>query len=300
VLRKAFTLIELLVVIAIIAILAAILFPVFAQAKEAAKATQVLSDLNQAAVGVQLYSVDYDDQITPWRVDSNKRPRDVFRQDRNMWVVLLQPYTKSGMPKAPKTAAQYGDVTNLNFRNLPAQGIFASPIWTAKKWYDGGNATDCDNTPTATVPWSDYASPIYWEQSGYGLTFYAIGPDLTTPASAGGPGCSFSNPYYALAGGDGLLAETSSFTQVSRPDQTGLINDGFTGLSGQNSWILPGNFPRNTGTFGCESANFYKGGGNLAFMDTHAKFVRGNAERYLDTSTDGTNCVFKHYFTFDH
>jgi len=37
--RRAFTLIELLVVIAIIAILAAILFPVFAQAKEAAKKT---------------------------------------------------------------------------------------------------------------------------------------------------------------------------------------------------------------------------------------------------------------------
>ena len=35
--KKAFTLIELLVVIAIIAILAALLFPVFAQAKVAAK-----------------------------------------------------------------------------------------------------------------------------------------------------------------------------------------------------------------------------------------------------------------------
>ena len=47
--RKAFTLIELLVVIAIIAILAAILFPVFAQAKAAAKATASLSNLKQTA-----------------------------------------------------------------------------------------------------------------------------------------------------------------------------------------------------------------------------------------------------------
>ena len=46
--RNAFTLIELLVVIAIIAILAAILFPVFAQAKLAAKKTVALSNANHA------------------------------------------------------------------------------------------------------------------------------------------------------------------------------------------------------------------------------------------------------------
>jgi len=45
--RKGFTLIELLVVIAIIAILAAILFPVFAQAKAAAKKSACLSNTRQ-------------------------------------------------------------------------------------------------------------------------------------------------------------------------------------------------------------------------------------------------------------
>lgn len=59
--RKAFTLIELLVVIAIIAILAAILFPVFAQAKQAAKQTQDLSNVKQTSLGFILYSADYDD-----------------------------------------------------------------------------------------------------------------------------------------------------------------------------------------------------------------------------------------------
>ena len=58
---KAFTLIELLVVIAIIAILAAILFPVFAQAKVAAKGAADLSNVKQLALGTVMYSGDYDD-----------------------------------------------------------------------------------------------------------------------------------------------------------------------------------------------------------------------------------------------
>lgn len=61
--RRAFTLIELLVVIAIIAILAAILFPVFAQAKTAAKKTQDLSNQKQLGTAFNIYSADYDDQL---------------------------------------------------------------------------------------------------------------------------------------------------------------------------------------------------------------------------------------------
>ncbi len=59
--RKAFTLIELLVVIAIIAILAAILFPVFAQAKEAAKKTAALSNAKQLGTAFNIYLTDSDD-----------------------------------------------------------------------------------------------------------------------------------------------------------------------------------------------------------------------------------------------
>ncbi|MBX7135425.1 MAG: DUF1559 domain-containing protein [Fimbriimonadaceae bacterium] len=58
--RKAFTLIELLVVIAIIAILAAILFPVFAQAKESARATTCLSNMKQLGTGMVMYLADFD------------------------------------------------------------------------------------------------------------------------------------------------------------------------------------------------------------------------------------------------
>src|SRR5688500_12314957 len=61
--RKGFTLIELLVVIAIIAILAAILFPVFAQAREKARQSACFSNMKQLALGVMMYTQDYDDTL---------------------------------------------------------------------------------------------------------------------------------------------------------------------------------------------------------------------------------------------
>jgi prepilin-type N-terminal cleavage/methylation domain-containing protein len=78
--RIAFTLIELLVVIAIIAILAAILFPVFAQAKAAAKTTVALSNLKQIATCNLLYMNDADGQV-------NRKYWDLH--------VDLMPYVKS-------------------------------------------------------------------------------------------------------------------------------------------------------------------------------------------------------------
>lgn len=61
--KKAFTLIELLVVIAIIAILAAILFPVFAQAKSAAKKSVCLSNLKELGLAFFMYAGDNEDNF---------------------------------------------------------------------------------------------------------------------------------------------------------------------------------------------------------------------------------------------
>ncbi|HLK58869.1 MAG TPA: response regulator [Chthonomonadaceae bacterium] len=60
--HRGFTLIELLVVIAIIAILAAILFPVFAQARAAARKAACMSNQKQIANAMLMYFQDYDER----------------------------------------------------------------------------------------------------------------------------------------------------------------------------------------------------------------------------------------------
>jgi prepilin-type N-terminal cleavage/methylation domain-containing protein/prepilin-type processing-associated H-X9-DG protein len=94
--RKAFTLIELLVVIAIIAILAAILFPVFAQAKEAAKKTGDLSNLKQLGTALQMYMGDYDDTPgqTTWN-EKDERTRVRNHRAKIHWSYTMQPYVKN-------------------------------------------------------------------------------------------------------------------------------------------------------------------------------------------------------------
>jgi prepilin-type N-terminal cleavage/methylation domain-containing protein len=67
--NRGFTLIELIVVIAIIAILAAILFPVFAQAREKARAAVCLSNNKQIGLSVAMYVQDYDSTFPAQRTD---------------------------------------------------------------------------------------------------------------------------------------------------------------------------------------------------------------------------------------
>jgi prepilin-type N-terminal cleavage/methylation domain-containing protein len=104
--NRAFTLIELLVVIAIIAILAAILFPVFAQAKAAAKKTSSLSNVKQNDLAMIMYAGDYDD-LFPLTVSwsTNNAPAYVGSLGYQPWSWLILPYEKSfpilNDPQAP-------------------------------------------------------------------------------------------------------------------------------------------------------------------------------------------------------
>jgi prepilin-type N-terminal cleavage/methylation domain-containing protein/prepilin-type processing-associated H-X9-DG protein len=99
--RRAFTLIELLVVIAIIAILAAILFPVFAQAREAARKTSCLSNLKQIGMGIMQYVQDYDEMFPTNSWDTppigilDTDSRNPLHRTAMQWPWRIQPYVKN-------------------------------------------------------------------------------------------------------------------------------------------------------------------------------------------------------------
>jgi prepilin-type N-terminal cleavage/methylation domain-containing protein len=116
----AFTLIELLVVIAIIAILAAILFPVFAQAKVAAKKAGCISNMKQWGLANQMYWGDFDDMVALWQYHYNFSV--IAPQfDRDMGN-LLYPYVKNmQMSVTPGSPIAYKPrITDVNFPNPTA------------------------------------------------------------------------------------------------------------------------------------------------------------------------------------
>jgi prepilin-type N-terminal cleavage/methylation domain-containing protein/prepilin-type processing-associated H-X9-DG protein len=112
--RRAFTLIELLVVIAIIAILAAILFPVFAQAREKARAISCLNNEKQIGIGIMMYLEDYDETY----------PMDQYFDglgDQHEWPDVIYPYIANGnrQKNADGTAVSFGQGGVFNCPSFP-------------------------------------------------------------------------------------------------------------------------------------------------------------------------------------
>lgn len=146
--RRGFTLIELLVVIAIIAILAAILFPVFAQAREAARKTQCLSNLKQIGVGWLMYAQDYDEVIPSPNCFTGAdglyycwdSAYNFSTGQYDMTRGLIQPYMKSapimdcpsarGIPVASGYAIAYGHNPLAYVNGVPSLAAFEAPADT--------------------------------------------------------------------------------------------------------------------------------------------------------------------------
>lgn len=133
--QQAFTLIELLVVIAIIAILAAILFPVFAQAKTAAKKTQDLSNMKQTGTSFALYGADYDDQypIQAGRdCDFGAHPLGTWNFNSRVLIPadwsIAHNNIMSGGGCTSRVRGAWGLPQNIIFPYLKNSQIFAIPV----------------------------------------------------------------------------------------------------------------------------------------------------------------------------
>lgn len=102
---RGFTLIELLVVVAIIAILAAILMPVFARAREKARASSCLSNIRQLGLAVKMYADDHDETLP-----AGTAPHMIIGSEREqLWAYVedaIEEYVRNeGINWCPSDAA---------------------------------------------------------------------------------------------------------------------------------------------------------------------------------------------------
>lgn len=144
--RIGFTLIELLVVIAIIAILAAILFPVFAQAKGAAKATQCLSNQRNLGLAMVLYQNDYDDTY----------PLDAYATATGfpLWHDLVDPYVKNKQIwLCPGSSIADKDLSGVETSHFGYNATYLTTMLTDFSNFDGHTAVSATaiGSPAETV-----------------------------------------------------------------------------------------------------------------------------------------------------
>ncbi|WP_144241284.1 type II secretion system protein [Fimbriimonas ginsengisoli] len=148
--RSGFTLIELLVVIAIIAILAAILFPVFAQAKDAAKKTADLSNLKQIGTSMNIYVGDSDDVLPTIREGASNwgcglpsgTPLGDCHQVMSI-VSQLEPYVKNRQIwKSPNDTMERCDGTNQCGDRWTGGAVSYIPSYNGQtNWINQGSAS---------------------------------------------------------------------------------------------------------------------------------------------------------------
>ena len=243
--KSGFTLIELLVVIAIIAILAAILFPVFAQAKAAAKKSVALSNTKQSGTGVLLYAGDNDDTFPLMHaidsvtgtylhtagtspsyrlhsVPAGWGPNAAFRDtDAVAWHNSVFPYTKNyGIFTASGLNTYTAGFTYpAGSEGLPTTGLSANGL--------------LNGYPATAVARSSQLPLLTWANGkeayrGYGYTAVYLRCNIVGTPGNPAPACVF-NPGGAPQAGlpERTRQDTYEFTFVPSNDTTWVFGDGW-------------------------------------------------------------------------
>ncbi len=248
--KRAFTLIELLVVIAIIAILAAILFPVFAQAKLAAKKIAGLSQAKQIGTSTQIYLNDSDDTFFPYRVAGTNPAYAKLIASKG------QAYADSVFGSSARTTTFFNQLLDPYIKNDDIWKAPTNP--TAWVGYDVAG-----NTDTA-------AFQSYGGQNSYGANTYLFTPAAPAPSATSIENVSnvimlVDASYYNVLPINPCVLKGSTFIATSSTYPSYWKNLG-------NSYIFPktGGMPSDTKGWNDINAR-YGGKLNVVRCDTSAK-----------------------------
>jgi len=254
--KRAFTLIELLVVIAIIAILAAILFPVFAQARERARAISCVSNLKQIGLGLMMYVQDYD-ELLPCLFNGDPGINGSQMGGGPIpFESLIQPYIKNvdvwHCPSIAKTADPGYDFTNT------WDGNYAPPKQRTRTYSSVGRI----NT-VASLPNNDPNTGMSdWGASPVALAAMSAPSETIEVVDVNSGDVNYGSPWGSL------------FTGCDTWKLPGRL-EGFNGVSTVLS-SCSGNYATPPQTQG------HLGLGNYVFADGHVKATSWGAVRKND------------------
>ncbi len=242
--RRAFTLIELLVVIAIIAILAAILFPVLAQAREAAKKTQCLSNLKQLGMSMMLYLGDNNDRFMSdagaLRPDGSQPLDSDWGKD--YWYFHLRPYVGSGFVKNVQSQNSVYTCPSHLSRHPLDDNIFTDYLWTAQMVQQNWGMTPVNGR--------------YFYYASYSINENLI--DFENPNTQSPNLSSWEDVSSNFMIMEGSNSEVNGDAMVS-------LNQGVPATTRVNSWVPNQwtgiSFP-------------HQGGLNILFVDSHVKYKK--------------------------